>query len=236
MQPRGLRGEAEVPHTTIESAAQAYAREIFTSVPARRIHLVGHSFGGWLACELSKTLEDSGYSIGTLTLIDSKGPLGCDAPDKDDVSIFSDLVRLYEDMTGATTELSLEILAAQTFDERIESMRQFLVGQGVFGASSCESSIRETIEVFASNVRTSYRPAPSGCRDVALILLNDSNVDLDENFARHDQRREAWREIFPHLVAIRGSGTHMNGLKGVNAASVADIACRALRASAPAVS
>ena len=47
-QARGLEGRY-VPHSRVEAAARSYVREIESLYPQGPLHLVGHSFGGWVA-------------------------------------------------------------------------------------------------------------------------------------------------------------------------------------------
>ncbi|WP_275044057.1 alpha/beta fold hydrolase, partial [Pseudomonas asplenii] len=51
LQPRGLDGES-VPHSCVESAAQLYLQALEQACPEGPLHLVGHSFGGWVAFEM----------------------------------------------------------------------------------------------------------------------------------------------------------------------------------------
>ncbi|MDE2036696.1 MAG: amino acid adenylation domain-containing protein, partial [Pseudomonas sp.] len=47
LQPRGLDGEV-VPHSQVEAAARCYLQALEQECPSGPVHLVGHSFGGWV--------------------------------------------------------------------------------------------------------------------------------------------------------------------------------------------
>lgn len=59
LQPRGLDGEA-VPHSQVEAAAQCYLAALAHECPRGPVHLVGHSFGGWVALEMALRLQAMG--------------------------------------------------------------------------------------------------------------------------------------------------------------------------------
>ncbi|WP_256349730.1 thioesterase domain-containing protein, partial [Pseudomonas gingeri] len=52
LQPRGLDG-AGAPHSRVESAARHYLQAIEQSHSHGPLHLIGHSFGGWVAFEMA---------------------------------------------------------------------------------------------------------------------------------------------------------------------------------------
>jgi len=80
LQPRGLEGEL-VPQSTVLAAAESYLRAINEIYPKGPIHLVGHSFGGWVAFEMAKLLVDAETKcvIASLTILDSEAPDDVDA-------------------------------------------------------------------------------------------------------------------------------------------------------------
>ena len=75
LQPRGVEG-ALVPHSTVEAAATMYLKAINAIQPDGRAHLIGHSFGGWVAFEIATQMRASGRSVASLTIIDSEAPCG----------------------------------------------------------------------------------------------------------------------------------------------------------------
>lgn len=56
VQHRGLDGGAE-PFSLVETAAQAYLDAIDKVQPEGPVHLLGHSFGGWIVFEMAARLN-----------------------------------------------------------------------------------------------------------------------------------------------------------------------------------
>ena len=67
---RGVEGLL-VPHSTVEAAAATQVRAIREVQPSGPVHLLGHSFGGWVALEVAHRLSAEGRSVASLTIIDS---------------------------------------------------------------------------------------------------------------------------------------------------------------------
>ena len=73
LQPRGLDAEAP-PHATVQAAAEHYLRALREACPAGPVHLLGHSFGGWVALEMALRLHEAGRPVASLTILDSEVP------------------------------------------------------------------------------------------------------------------------------------------------------------------
>src|SRR5262252_3500628 len=78
LQPRGIDG-ALIPHSNVTAAAESYLRAIQAMYPHGRIHLLGHSFGGWVVFKIAQLLFELGRPVASLTLIDSEAPDGLEA-------------------------------------------------------------------------------------------------------------------------------------------------------------
>jgi len=63
-----------IPHTCVEAAARAYLHELREIAPHGPYHLLGHSFGGWIAFEMARQLALVGESVAPLVLVDSEAP------------------------------------------------------------------------------------------------------------------------------------------------------------------
>lgn len=73
VQPQGLNGEAEIL-TTVEEMAAYYIQEIKKVQPIGPYLLGGYSFGGELAFEMSRQLDQQGEKVEKLILLDSNAP------------------------------------------------------------------------------------------------------------------------------------------------------------------
>ena len=72
LQAKGLDGSA--PFETVEEAAQFCLGEIRKVQPHGPYHLGGYCYGGLVAFEMARTLEQLGEKVATLVLIDSYNP------------------------------------------------------------------------------------------------------------------------------------------------------------------
>ncbi len=72
MQPRGMEGQL-APHSNVGAAAAAYLKALDATLPEGQVHLIGHSFGGWVALEMASRLQAHGR-VASLTLVDSEAP------------------------------------------------------------------------------------------------------------------------------------------------------------------
>ncbi|CAM5410095.1 Tyrocidine synthase 3 [Streptomyces spiroverticillatus] len=70
LQARGLDGHGELPSSVPEMAA-GYLRLIREVQPSGPYHLLGWSFGGTVAHEMARQLQESGEEVGLLALLDA---------------------------------------------------------------------------------------------------------------------------------------------------------------------
>ncbi|MBN3927585.1 non-ribosomal peptide synthetase [Nostoc sp. NMS4] len=73
LQPQGLDGKYPL-HTRIEDMAAHYIQEIQTLQPHGPYFLGGYSFGGAVAFEMARQLQEQGEQIGILVMLDSCRP------------------------------------------------------------------------------------------------------------------------------------------------------------------
>jgi amino acid adenylation domain-containing protein len=73
LQARGLDGK-QTPLTSVEEIAADYIQEIKLIQPQGPYFLGGHSFGGFVAYEMARQLEQQGENVAMVALIDSLGP------------------------------------------------------------------------------------------------------------------------------------------------------------------
>jgi thioesterase domain-containing protein/acyl carrier protein len=69
---RGLDGRGR-PLTSVEEIAREFLADVRRIQPSGPYHLVGYSFGGWIAIEMARQLRGAGENVAALVLIDSWG-------------------------------------------------------------------------------------------------------------------------------------------------------------------
>ncbi len=97
LQPRGLCGQL-VPHASVEAAAAFYLAAVREVAPRGPYRLLGHSFGGWVALEMARQLEQAGEQVALLAVLDSDAPAGPhdERPRYGRIAMLEKLVELFE--------------------------------------------------------------------------------------------------------------------------------------------
>ncbi|HEX8359293.1 MAG TPA: alpha/beta fold hydrolase, partial [Longimicrobium sp.] len=205
-QPRGLDGAA-IPHATVRAAAASYLRALDEAFPAGPVHLLGHSFGGWVVFEMAARLRRAGRPVASLTLIDTRVP-GSGGGEYDHREAFLRLVALFEQ--AAERPFGIDDAALDALDEpgRLRLLHQRVVGAGLLPARSDAGLLRGPFRGFASALRATYTPDAPDPGPLRLVLVDDP-ADPD----RFEERVAGWRRWAPHLVPIRVPGNHMTALK-----------------------
>nr|WP_269746923.1 non-ribosomal peptide synthetase [Burkholderia pseudomallei] len=221
LQPRGLCGTM-VPYLDVETAARAYLRSIRKAAPRGPYHLVGHSFGGWVAYEIACRLQEQGERVATLMLLDTERPGTTDIVRgrKTRVDALAKLVELYEMHLGRPLGVSRDDLAALAHDAQIEHLRAALVRAKILPPSVHPNVLLGVVRVLEMNVNTPYRPAGlyAGTMHVVLIANAKADADLD---AWRDEQAEQWRGLADDVRIVRAGGNHMTMLQPPHAASIA---------------
>src|SRR5207248_8081121 len=94
LQPRGVDGRL-IPHSTVSSAAESYVRAINQVQAEGPVHLLGHSFGGWVAFEMAQRLCAAGRTVASVSVIDTEAP-DCDrGREYTNAQVFMELVRMF---------------------------------------------------------------------------------------------------------------------------------------------
>jgi thioesterase domain-containing protein len=209
-QPRGL-SYPELPHGTVESAAKTYVDELLAELDGEDVHLVGHSFGGWVAFEMARTVAPA-QRPRSLTLIDTEPPnaLRTDFPTP---CVFAEWARVLELSTGVDIGWDAASMREATYEETLRFVHQKLVQAGQMPVKSRWNILRGPLRTFAAAIRTGYTPAASVDFAVNLVFADDPEQSTSANAARHDAELELWRRWAPRASAWHGPGNHITVLR-----------------------
>jgi len=222
LQPRGLDGEA-VPHSQVEAAAQCYLAALAHECPHGPVHLVGHSFGGWVALEMALRLQAMGREVASLTVIDSESPGGNGVVGRPYTTTAA-LLRLIEAMqVSAGKSLGIDPLDFAGCDEGVQ--RQLLhggmVNVGLLPGRASVDAMEGPARTYAAALRTVYRPGQRYRGVVRLVLAQDPALDAAGNQREQGLMVEGWGRQGSGLQVWYGAGNHFTLLKAPNVQGLA---------------
>jgi thioesterase domain-containing protein len=224
LQPRGLDGEM-VPHSLVQTAAASHLRTLQQFYPAGPLHLLGHSFGGWVVLEMARLLHEAGRPVLSLTIVDSQVPH--EDPTRivehDSREAFLSMVEVFEE----TLERSLDISAeqAESLDEagRLGLLHERLVRFGVLPRQSRPDVMRGPLHVYSTCLRTTYTPEASYDGPARLVLVADPRLGEAENMQHFLRTIEGWKRWVPRLASSIAPGNHMTVLKKPHVNSIVSL-------------
>jgi len=214
LQPRGLDGRT-VPYSLVETAAEAYLQAIDSVQPNGPVHLLGHSFGGWVVFEMAQRLAARGREVASLTLIDSESPGGNGVVGKP-YTAMGVLERLIETMqlaAGKSLEVDRAAFAAQDDAGQMRLLHAGMVRVGLLPQRSATDSMRGPARAFGTALRTRYQPSSIYTGPVRLVLADDPVLDAAGNQREQQAMVDGWRRCAPDLTVWRGPGNHFTLLK-----------------------
>ena len=222
VQPRGLDGR-NVPHTCVHAAARCHVQAIEASHPDGPLHLVGHSFGGWVAHAMAVELQVRGRQVLSLTIIDSEAP-GAQAQlhkAHTFTAVLQALIEALELSAGKSLGLDLAALAAHDDATQLVQLQQAMIASGLLPPRLAEQALAATVRTFASALRTGY-PARAGYTGPArLVQVADPTLDAEHNARARAAASDGWRRVLPQLQAWQGPGDHFSILKAPDVYSLA---------------
>jgi thioesterase domain-containing protein len=223
LQPRGL-SDGLVPHSTVQAAAVQYLRAVDDVHPHGPLHLVGHSFGGWIVLELAHLLRARGRPIASLTVMDGDAPdtQGLLGGDYTATEVLMELIDAFE----MSVEQSLEIRACDLalLDEvgRLHLLHQALVRVRMMPIRSKPDVLVGIVRVFGTALRTTYRPSELYPDMLRLVTVRDTRKDENADRHRCIEQAQNWLRWAPHLSCWQGPGNHMTMLDRPHVTALAD--------------
>lgn len=223
LQPRGVEGYL-VPYSTVEAAAAAYLSEIEAIRPDGYVHLIGHSFGGWVAFEIASRIRASGRSVASLTIIDSEVPGGNGVVGHEYTSteVFRELIRVMELASKASLGVDPAALEAEDEAGQLRLLHEGALRVGLVPRRSTPSMLQGPQRAFGAALRTCYQPSQPYPDPLWLALADDTSLDAQANQQNQEEISRGWRHWAPLTTSWRGPGDHFTILKLPHAQTVAD--------------
>ncbi|MDQ7758657.1 amino acid adenylation domain-containing protein [Xanthomonas sontii] len=214
MQARGLCGTL-VPHLSVESAARAYIRSLHRASLRAPYRLLGHSYGGWIACEMACQLQAAGEHVSALVVLDTEAPQATPSGNARCSRLDSllRLVELYEMRLGRPLPLSAVDLVGLDEEAQLALLLSRLVAAGIVPAKTRIEVMRGIVRVFCGNLAEHYVLPTTSLPRVHVAIASD-----DDNAAA---QRDAWHGLTPSAAIWSAPGNHMTMLEMPNVEKLA---------------
>lgn len=218
LQPRGMDYTDE-PHATVEAVANAWLPVIGEVQPRGPVHLLGHSFGGWVALEIAHRLIINGRDVASLTLVDTEVP----GRQREFTAkeALTEWIRAMELSTEQSLEIDPEELASLSVTAQAQRLHERLVRLGIMSKRSAPFSLQGPIRTFCTALRTGYEPRQVYPNELHLVLVSDSQLDEEANYTQRESIAAGWRQWVPRLNLLKGPGNHFSVLKPPQALQLA---------------
>jgi len=212
LQARGHDG-ASVPHYSVEAAAQSYLRDVKEIAPTGPYHLLGHSFGGWIAFEMARLLLQAGEPVAPVVLVDTEVPGSVRRSGH--LQTLAKFIEIVEMNSAISLNLPIEDLQLLDESSRLKQIRLRMTRAGVLPAKTSLETLRHALRVFEAHLNTGYIPtSPLVQQPVILINAKDQSPDDESSRFYRDADVTSWLSYAPNAISITlEGGNHMSMLK-----------------------
>ena len=187
----------EDPHQSIEEMADAYAEAILSLEVSGPVILIGWSFGGNVCHALAQRLEELGYSIESVIILDSQANFVGEAPpDKD----------LHEFMRETAKDFGVEFSEdeSQTFARFVDRF----VSQGLIPPGTPPAWAKRVLSlmIMSEKLRHKYQPRP--IRAPIALFVPEEGLEK-----KGIESAQSWSDLTIAEVTLHGvPGSHMTML------------------------
>ena len=207
----------------IEELAERFADAVRPRQPRGPYHLLGWSYGGFVAFEMARRLRQAGEEVGLLAVVDVPSPLHLE-DDADDADRLADVVRGVAAAAGRPVDVSVDELREMDDDARIRRALALLAAAGVRARG--EAWLRRAVAVTSARAASlrGYAPGPYPGRITLLRAAERAWADP----------AMGWGELSPEPVeVITVPGNHNTLMAEPHVAELARVVSACLGASEP---
>jgi len=182
LEPVGMDG-LEAPRSSVPEIARSYLSALRAIQPHGPYYLGGHSFGSWVAYELSQQLLELGEPIERLVVLDTV------APAQRDLSVYRGytgadwiltLAGIVGSFLGKPLAVSRERLLDRSWDEQLEQLCKALQAVGFMPPGAERRHIQGLVAVYRTQAQMEYRRPPGRPVPIALFRASDLNPESEE--------------------------------------------------------
>jgi amino acid adenylation domain-containing protein len=207
-QAPGLDGRC-APCTSVPRLAEHYIQAMRTVQPEGPYLLGGHSFGGRVAFEMARALEQMGQTVPHLVLLDCTAPQPVEPDhDWDDTSLllaFASTLGL--DIAGHV-DLLCSIIAEPELDHRIEHLRHALQQHNLILPDTRSTRLKGLFQVFKTSNQITYVPTGPIHASITLFKASDCQPQLIDNAPFHQMIADP--AILASIEAMQRRWTRFN--------------------------
>ncbi|HTQ78615.1 MAG TPA: amino acid adenylation domain-containing protein, partial [Thermoanaerobaculia bacterium] len=194
LEARGL-DPSETPDTRIEAMAASYVAAIRTVQPEGPYRLGGWSFGGLVAVEMARQLEQDGQSVD-LALIDPTSPGSGEAAELDEISTLLLLAQDLSGLGGGKIQLAPADLAGLPSEARLDLLLTRAQESGALPAGTDPAQLRRLVELFKTNLEAAFAYR-------APVLASPIDLWLATEVPNREARLALWQTVAPGRVNPR---------------------------------
>jgi thioesterase domain-containing protein len=225
LQATGLDGASE-PAQSVAEIAAINLRALREVVPRGPYYLGGHSFGGYVAFEMARQLEQDGEQVAQLVILDTPAPkMGTVEPAEagQNEDWLLEIVFVLESLYGRSLGLTRENLAGLEWEAQLERLNERMRATGIMPPGTETREIRGLVNVYCTQARMTYQP-PAGAKVSNLVLLRASEVKGAKDEA---DSALGWETYCSGVVEVKKvPGNHLTMLTGENAKALAATVAR----------
>ena len=214
--PALLGREGEPP--TLQEAARRHVDAIRALQPQGPYHLIGHSFGGWVALEAARQLAGAGATVAPVVLVDTDAPRAEGFGDR--AHALREYLALIRLQGGKEHGLDAGTLAALPAGEQTASVFEAMRRARLLPPSARRADFAPVLEMFCRQCAIGYRP--EGEFTGLALLLRAVSGDADDAV-----NLDAWRMHEPRLRSFDLPGSdHLSILRPPHVDRVIEIVGR----------
>jgi arthrofactin-type cyclic lipopeptide synthetase C len=223
LQPRGLQ-LGEIPHLSVEAAADTAVKAIRKLSGHGAIHLLGHSFGGSVAFEIARMLEALGRPVASLTLVDTTPPDHASVKVKNipDSRVHEELLNALRLNLEFPLEIDATVLTSGNAESFVQHLHATMVDHGFLPEHTQSALLYGPLRTFAAARRAVYTPSQTYSRKVHLALVRDPRLGETDDRAQREDTIARWRQWAPDLDVWHGPGHHFSILRPPHVAALAE--------------
>jgi arthrofactin-type cyclic lipopeptide synthetase C len=213
-QPRGT-DLATPPDRSVEDTAQLNVAVLLRTVGSREIHLIGHSYGGWVAYEMARLLCAAGQSVSSLTMIDTEAPDQEDWP-SDEPSIWRRFMAALSEQFEVQLGVSDRVISSGEVDLFVRDLHSALRRHKAVSDKSKPAMLKGPLATFTAAFRTKYIPQGSYQLRANLALASEPCAAGDRDSEWKGVDAAPWRAHVADLRVTQVPGNHFSMLRTPN--------------------